>query len=528
MRALLLPGDPAREAAAVTAAAKSLATAGVTDDDQGELVRVEAERWAGGQPRDARLQRAVAAALRAGDDRFGAVLATRYFELHDSLQTKHHLSFRQASAFLSHARLAAHLAADEKLSAAQIAKLLAARDERADFHWQAVETVLVRLNLGRSLNEDDVESLFERDTLLEEQLFADAGVQEAAALVGEAGAELGFGDDLKGLLLRLVEPDLAMHGPYLKILFYQCVIAEFYDHALTALYEFSPRGQLADRLFNDWLGELEGGKNSFLDNAKAVDRLDLAWARSKKSGNLDRAAALVEVIQGLEEMGFAARQELAAWLRRWVLRIARLTRPLVQAVPESVTSKEVELVLASVGGTQTHTTGIIEQRLVDALAVVRHPADGGWRANGLGDSINASNVSRRKLGDCEFQHAEHRRVTAYEAHAGRLSEVYVGGHIETLRRVIPLRLEEWERIAELADWTIEIVFVAHDPETADHEVEVAGVPVSIRFMSFDDFFAPPPEADDLTTPIAEQVNAHLNQRRTPQRVRDAYLALLAG
>ena len=116
-------------------------------------------------------------------------------------------------------------------------------------------------------------------------------------------------------------------------------------------------------------------------------------------------------------------------------------------------------------------------------------------------------------------------MVAYEAHAGRLSEIYVGGHIETLRRVIPLRIEEWERIAELSEWQLEVVFIAQKPDAAARIVEIAGIPISIRFVSFADFFAPPPAASDLRVAIAEQVNVHLNQKRTPQRVRDLYLEL---
>ena len=92
------------------------------------------------------------------------------------------------------------------------------------------------------------------------------------------------------------------------------------------------------------------------------------------------------------------------------------------------------------------------------MALTRHLEHDGWRSHGLGDSVNASNVSRRKLGDCEFQNASAADGSmAYEAHAGNLSQVYVDGHAQTLRRVLPLRIEEWERIAGVQEWNIEII-----------------------------------------------------------------------
>jgi hypothetical protein len=310
------------------------------------------------------------------------------------------------------------------------------------------------------------------------------------------------------------------------MLHYQCVVAEFFDHALTILYEFAPRGAVAEWVFAQYPDDLSGAGNPFLNNAKAVDRLDAAWARAKdRQGLLSPASALFEIIAGLEVMGFAARQELAGWLRRWLLRMVRLTRPLAQAVPDLPTVEAIDALLDAVATAETRTAGIIEQRLVDALALNRHLEHHGWRGHGVGDSVNASNVSRRKLGDCEFQNASKREVIAYEAHAGNLSQVYVDGHAQTLRRVVPMRIEEWERIADLEDWKIEVVFVAHSFSCPPTDLQIDGMQVAVRFVEYSAFIADGSTAREMTELFAVHVNARLNERRTPQRVRDVYLDL---
>jgi hypothetical protein len=528
-RALLLPIDPARERDALDAAQAAIASAGIAAADQAEFIRLELSRTKAGQGLHTGLSALIDAALRAGDPEWGPRLASNYHELHEAvLQERHLMSFEEASAFLSHARLMAQLAAEELMSAAQIASLVSARDRRVDFSWQAVQDILGRLGLRTALDLVDVQALFERDGELEERHFADADFGDAAAIVGRVGRDFGFSDDLESLLIRLFppKPNVARHGPYLQMLHYQCVIAEFFDHAVTVLYEFAPRGAVADWLFAQYPGDLSGAGNPFLNNAKSVDRLDAAWARSKnRQGLLSPASALFEIVAGLEVMGFAARQELAGWLRRWLLRVIRLTRPLAREVPHQPTPKAMVALLDAVAADETHTAGILEQRLVDAVAMIRHTEPDGWRSHGIGDSVNASNVSRRKLGDCEFQNAAECKVVAYEAHAGTLSQVYVDGHAQTLGRVLPMRVEEWERIADLATWEVRVVFVAHSFSCLPTGLEIDGIRVAVEFVSYSDFFAGAPTPETLSDLFAINVNDRLNEPRTPQRVRDTYLEL---
>jgi hypothetical protein len=528
-RTLLLPIDPAREQEALNAADDAMDEAGIEASDRAELIRSQLARARLGEGFSPALMDPVRAALRVGDPVWGLQLARSYEQLHEALVSRHLLSFEESSAFLSHSRLIARLAAAEAMSAAQIAGVLSARDHRVPFSWQAVQDVLARLGLRRALDATEVEALHARDEELEELLFADADFQGAAAIVGRVGADFGFPGDLEDLLLRLFRPDpdaSGRHGPYLQILHYQCVVAEFFDHALTALYEFAPRGAVAEWVFARYPGDLSGAGNPFLNNAKSVDRLDSAWARSKdRQGLLSPASALVGIVSGLEVMGFAARQELAAWLRRWLLRVIRLTRPLAREVPEWPTPGAVAALLRAIAADQTRTAGILEQRIVDAIALARHGEADGWRSHGIGDSVNASNISRRKLGDCEFQNASERRVVAYEAHAGILSQVYVDGHAQTLSRVLPTRIEEWERIADLNAWQVKVVFVAHSFSCLPTNLEIDGMNVVVEFVEYSDFLAEAPAPGDLADLFATHVNARLNEPRTPLRVRETYLQL---
>ncbi len=68
------------------------------------------------------------------------------------------------------------------------------------------------------------------------------------------------------------------------------------------------------------------------------------------------------------------------------------------------------------------------------------------------------------------------------------------------------------------------MFVAHSFDVEDQDFEVGGAVIHIRFETFADFG----EGDDpaeLADLFALHVNAPLNERRTPQRVRDTYLEL---
>src|SRR5690606_8367197 len=106
--------------------------------------------------------------------------------------------------------------------------------------------------------------------------------------------------------------------------------------------------------------------------------------------------------------------------------------------------------------------GVLEQRIVDALAATIHPEEAGWRSRGLGFPVNANNLSTRRLGDCDFQRPptpnSPAELVAYEATAGELRRTYLMGHLQTLRRCARARLPELESIADPADWRLRVTF----------------------------------------------------------------------
>jgi hypothetical protein len=93
-------------------------------------------------------------------------------------------------------------------------------------------------------------------------------------------------------------------------------------------------------------------------------------------------------------------------------------------------------------------------------------------------------VGVRRLGDCEFERADECRIVAYETHARRLSMAYVEERLATLRRVVKLRREKLERIADLGDWSLEVHLVAHQTDVAALDLDVLGLNVALRPGTF--------------------------------------------
>lgn len=524
--ALLLPISPEQEQNCVTAIKLELERRGIAQEDQATWLRLETERWNDQGCPSTELKTVVAKALVSADSEFGERLSKAYWKLYDVLRQNHGFSHNEARILLSHTGLIARLAQWGRMSAAQIASLLASRYSHAGISWRSVQPILHELGLKPQLEFGSVESRWKRDSELEQREFADADEKVSASIVGEVGTRLGFPGDLEALLLDLYPPSGERFGPYLQILLFTCTIVEFFDHPPTILYEFSPRGKVANWLFRQFPEEFTSADNPVLNNAKAVERLDLEWAGSRKT-HTAAARALAGVVMGLEEMAFMARRELAGWLRRWIMRLIRLTEPLTNQIPEDIPDEMVLRVLSHVAEHETRTSGIIEQRIVDALAYLQHPLEDGWRSRGIGDSVNASNTSRRKLGDCDFQNAAGRRVVAYEAHAGKLTNVYVNDHLRTLAPILSLRLEEWEGIADSSEWQVEVIFVAHqlDEQLQLGDRDIGGIRLGIRATTFAELAHESQSSPTLNETFRRLVVQPLNERRTPNRVRKVFLEM---
>lgn len=494
----------------------------------------ELEAWQEDAAPSAALKSLVEELLRAGDQTYGDWLAGAYFGLHARLSALPSLSHDLAAALLSHTLLIGGLAGKERMTAAQIARLIGTRDRRLQVGWREIQPIVRALGHEPGLQLSTVEEMFEEDARLEQEFFADADVLDCARILGAIAARLGLREEFADLLLALAPVTGAVHGPYLQMLHFLCAVAEMYDHALSRAYEFSPRGHAPGWLFERYPAALNIAGNPFLNNAKGVDNLDRDWAASKDGDQRAPSLALVSIIEAMDSLGFAARRELCGWIRRWLCRRIRLAEGQQVSIPRPLTDPQLDCLLTRAGRSNTQSRGIIEQRLVEALTLPMHP-EPDWISRGVGDAVNANNISRRKFGDADFQKTADRRVVAYEPHGGTLSDIYVLDHLRSLEKVLPLRRTEWdENVAPGLRWTVDVVFVAHqlalgsggtgrfDFANADTDVRFT----AITFRDLVDQVRRSLPATALASTVDQRLIAIMAEPRTPDMARRRLLDLL--
>jgi hypothetical protein len=204
-------------------------------------------------------------------------------------------------------------------------------------------------------------------------------------------------------------------------------------------------------------------------------------------------------------------------------------------IPERLSSGQRRSLLAAVAADNTQSHGIIEQRLVDALSVLLHP-DPPWLARGVGDAVNANNVSRRKCGDADFQLSTEFSVIAYEPHGGVLTDVYLRGHRRTLEVVLGRRRIEWdENVAPGLPWTVTVIYVAHSTALAgamsDYDFTTDSTTVQFRATTYSSLIS---QATEMSSPadVAASIEKHLvrvmAEARTPDKARRRLLELIGG
>lgn len=525
LRILLLPMRVAHEADCARVTGRYLRNLKISHCDFAIWIHLQIDEWRETGTATRELKELVAGILSAADNKLGPVFASKYFALHNELQKNHFMSHDEARALLSTTFLMGDLARIEHLSSAQISRLLTGRGYGIQFSRQSVNDVISTLGLGCTLSVKKLKSLYLTDSLNEAAYFADSDTELAASAVENSAHRLGFTKPLKDSLITLApSEEFSRYSPYLQILHYQCSIAEYYDHAVTDMYEFAPRGTAALWLFEQYPKILLQAGNPFLNNAKSVEAIDNSWVRSKKPRDRPGAKALFDILDGLDDMQFAPRRELAKILRLWLHRIMRLSISDSVEIPQQLAMIEIENLLHNVAKGNSGTFGILEQRIVDLLAAVEHPQSDGWRSRGLGDSVNTTNVSKRKLGDCDFQHADSRLIVAYESHGGELTDVYVLEHLRTISKSLKERNKELEGIADLNDWNIEVVFVAHRlaiSSTFETSI-IEGVRVNLEFTTFKDFVA---SAHPYIADWEKNFLSPIREARTPNEVRSTLLRL---
>jgi hypothetical protein len=498
----------------------------VSSEDQPKYLEILIEEWSINGTLSPVLEEIVTQAILQTDTEIGSILSNKYFSLHTYLSGQPFISFKSASITLSHLRLIYHCATAEKMSAAKITSILCSVDSRLEIvRWQDSQYILKQLGIMPTLTISDLEPVYIEDLQSSENHFADASMLEACDMVGEIADSLHFAGNL-GLYLRSLIAEETIHKPYLQILHFQCMISSFYDHNLTNAYEFAPRGLGANWIFDKW--ELPTG-NPILNNAKAVDILNSSWANSRKQQEYPTAKVLTDILSRMDQMGFAACNELASWLRKWLVRYIELNKIDVNPVLVNYDPLLDSKLLQKIASSPTQTYGILEQRFLDVVSAALHK-DSNWIARGLGDSVNTNNLSRSKLGDVDFQDSITSSITAYEAHGGRLTEIYYQGHLKTLERSMEKRALELEKINPLENWQVKIVFVAFgfnlDQQVASSLVK--GVQVSIEFKTFEEILSTLMSDDETFESIfMTHFVEPINKRSTPQLVRDKIVELLS-
>lgn len=464
-----LPLAIENEAASIDAVADLGTARGLGPEDYALILEEATEHWQTTGVANAQLRNAVNQALQFTPRVLDSVDAKAYFEMYDRLREGGgdvaSLSHSVSRRLLSRASLVAHLLGEERFSCSQVARLLAYTEASLDVPHGAISVIARKLGLLPALNRNSVgQDLWDSDHHLSLELFPDSTVEETNDIAGEASRAWLPEADVELLLQKLCRSDQVDQEPfwpYLQMLHWCLTPIEYFDHPASYLYEFAPRGQVGTGLFARY-PTVTG--NPVLNNAKAVQTLNSTWARNR--GGAD-AHALVALLGTIESLPFVPRRQVARVLRAWLIRMIEL-RTVEPVLIDCESSEALFTTITNyVASRETFTQGVIEQRVVDALAVLAFD-EPGWRARGLGDGVNASNLSRHKLGDVEFTNVNDRYAIALEAHGGHLSATYVRDHARSLARIIEQRLSEsWLSIDDPDRWIVEVLFVAHSRDTSN-------------------------------------------------------------
>jgi hypothetical protein len=525
---LVLPVDADEHEAVEREVAGLLAGMGVQPEDMGAVVELWLERWRTAvdtgdfeaEPSED-LRQVISAALGHGDPAFWHSETDGYFSGHLRL-AKQGMPFDDALALLSYVRLAVTLLSTEHMSYAQVAQVLSARRGGAAIHWKHVQRMTLSLTSAPTISLGDVEALANRDRVEGPERFADSSREDEIDLVASVASKLGCNPTISESLRAFVDP--APEPNLMVMLHFQASVAHYYDHPLTDAYEFRPRGEASD-FVKGLHPSYEAGQSPFLNIAKGVSKLTgegWAWGREDERKPL----AMISVLEDLEEMAFGARREVASFIRQWLLRLEDRISSDRRYLSFLTSSKDIERMTNLLIAGNSATTGVFEQRMVDALTSLRHRSEDGWQSRGIGDSVFASNLSRRKVGDCEFIQAAEGRLVAYEPHGGVLADVYLEAHLHSLRAVVGARASDFRAIRDPHDWSLEVVFVAHDTGgVVSRDVAVGEFNVTLSCCTYQDLVSavdPKAIADDtLLTLVNELVLSRLNSADTPQRVRAA-------
>ena len=532
IRCLVLPIPANAEPLAIAELARLSAEWDLEERDFLTFIQLEIDRWEQFESPSDQLAKTIRSVLTAALDDSRQIVAIKYFELYNIARDKpDHFEHLPARYLLAHLHLMISLATEEAMSASQISRVIQARDERIHCSWTLIQRLLQKIGSYNSLCLKKFRLLFEQDRHYSDHYLGDYSLEDAIIQLDETASRLGFHGNLQALLTVIIRPAEKPVCSMMEILLYQSSLAEFFDHALTYCYEYSPRGDAVKWMHRQFPDALVTGKEPFLDVAKSVYRISEEWALPKK--NSEEALALARILTGLEQLGFAARKQLCAGIRYLVHRVITLHEGTEVWLPESVSKQQIKKILAGVASSPTGSQGIIEQRVLDAFEASLHPAEDGWRISAIDESVNATNKSGMKFGDCEFINPKESLVHAYEAHAGSLKDIYVEAHLHTLDAVCKKRIPLLEQQFDIDRLNCRITFVAQQLalEKLRSKVRrvVDGVTFELKFTTYEKVFVQSNWPKGLHEAFNQHVVRVMNNERhplTPQTARDVFLKML--
>jgi hypothetical protein len=457
-------------------------------------------------------------------------LSAGYFKCVANVMQEDGLSVDEARGIVSQAGVVLAATIEEQQSAARIRHNLTCAGASVGKSYRVPKAIMSTIGYPAELSIDEVKRIFKHDALAEPDLLADLSVEEAITYIGEIAQSLGCTNDIAEPL-RIVAASAQRHDPYLVVLHYQLTTAVKYDSLLIDLYEFSPRSERVEwitRAYNE--AGLEARSNPYLNNFKSVELLTPSWANTKQ-GHRFAAHALVNLIETLDGLAPLQRQTLGSLIRGLLHRILRVaaTDPATAVRVPMLNQEQIQRLSEHVAVGNTSTLGIVEQRYVDAVAFAEKATSGDWREpRGLGDSVNASNLSRKKFGDIEFKHQRDLRIEAYEAHGGTLTEGYVRDHLSSLPYILEFRRGELEDRSSIENWTLKVTFVSHEFRGSLPENDnIGGLSVEIAYQTYRDF-APDAVDNRMVDAFNSVFVDRINAIQTPHRVRQAAHDIVTG
>lgn len=390
---------------------------------------------------------------------------------------------------ISYAPLVYTLATTYRMSAAAISLIISKQNVSYEYHWKIVQRMLRVMQIDTVISVNQIRNLIQGDQLLELDFFADATIHDAVEISCEWIEKLS-GLSMHVDLRRLFGLEGSEHFfPYLQVLHYCALTGRFYDHPTTCLYEFSPRGEVGHAVFDAAPAIYTPKGNPILNNFKAIDRANEEWAAMRSDYPI-QARALVNVLTRLESVPYLARKAALEVISCLLFLYYRLSASQnMEAVQRIESVAQIEILRLWISREQTATKGIAEQRFFDTYLTGLYREQPNYRLRGIGDSVNASNLSKKKLGDVEAFSAKDQKIVGYEIHGGKLTQPYVDGHIKSLIRVLLERTEELTNIAVPEDWKLEIIFIAHDlGGVKASQVAENGFEIGLKFFTYEKFF----------------------------------------